>query len=502
MKNQDNRPGEDVELHQQAGAIAQNNPIQSPEDLKDLSPDELRRMLYELRMSEQSYRSQFTNNAAVMLLIDYTDGSIIDANKVAQQFYGYPREQLLAMRITDINTQPAPETQRNWMSVRPDHGRRFEFQHRLADGSLRYVEVSSSQVLFGERRVLHSIITDITERKRAEKALLESEERYQRITNAITDYIYTVRVVDGRSVETTHGPGCLVVTGYQADEFANDPFLWLRMVAVEDRSKVEEQARRILIDEDPSPIEHRIILKNGTVRWVRNTFIPHRDENGVLLAYDGLIHDITERKQAEEVLQSASRYARNLIETSLDPLVMISTEGKITDVNAATEKITGLSRERLIGTDFVNYFTEPEMARTGYLKVFELGQVTDYPLAVRHDSGTITDVLYNASVYRDEQGEVLGVFAAARDITKRKRAEEALRQALDQIKTLRGIVPICMICKKIRDDQGYWSQVEVYVHNHTEAEFSHGLCPECSKKIYPDLEEDDGFGPQSMEGTQ
>ncbi len=139
-----------------------------------------------------------------------------------------------------------------------------------------------------------------------------------------------------------------------------------------------------------------------------------------------LADDITQRKLAEKALREASEYSRKLIETSLDALVTISAEGKITDVNAATEKITGLSREMLIGSDFSDYFTEPDKARSGYLKVFEDGQVIDYPLAVRHASGKVADVLYNASVYRNEQGEVIGVFAAARDITQRKQTEREL----------------------------------------------------------------------------
>jgi PAS domain S-box-containing protein len=132
--------------------------------------------------------------------------------------------------------------------------------------------------------------------------------------------------------------------------------------------------------------------------------------------------------QDEEQLRAASLYTRSLIEASLDPLVTINAKGKITDVNKATEEITGNSRSELIGTDFSDYFTEPDKAREGYQQVFAKGFVTDYPLALRHRIGHVTDVLYNASVYRNKAGEVLGVFAAARDVTERKQAETALRE--------------------------------------------------------------------------
>lgn len=139
--------------------------------------------------------------------------------------------------------------------------------------------------------------------------------------------------------------------------------------------------------------------------------------------------DMVERKRAEEKLRSVSIYTRTLIESSLDPLVTIRVDGKITDVNEASAKVTGIAREGLIGTDFSGYFTDPEKARTVYLKVFSEGIVRDYPLAIRHVSGAITDVLYNASIYRDELGEVKGVFASARDVTDRNRAIAALEQA-------------------------------------------------------------------------
>ena len=146
------------------------------------------------------------------------------------------------------------------------------------------------------------------------------------------------------------------------------------------------------------------------------------------------LHWISPTESAGRCSRAASLYVRSLIEASLDPLVTISSEGKITDANTATEQVTGCSRDELIDSDFSDYFTEPDKARKGYQQVFADGFVRDYPLAIRHQSGKITDVLYNATVYRNEAGEIQGIFAAARDITDRKRAEEALRRSHDELK--------------------------------------------------------------------
>src|ERR1035437_9871352 len=122
----------------------------------------------------------------------------------------------------------------------------------------------------------------------------------------------------------------------------------------------------------------------------------------------------------EAIRRQESRYARSLIEASLDPLITINTEGKITDMNEALEDITGRSREKLTGTDFFYYFTEPQKAREVYQKVFAKGSVADYPLTLRHKNGKLTDVLFNGSVYKDDKGNVLGVVIVARDVTTQK----------------------------------------------------------------------------------
>src|SRR5438874_6737299 len=131
--------------------------------------------------------------------------------------------------------------------------------------------------------------------------------------------------------------------------------------------------------------------KDGRLTDVLYNASVYKDARGNVLGVFAAARDVTVQKQA-------SQYARSLIEASLDPLVTISPEGKITDVNEGSVKVTGRSREELIGTDFSNYFTEPEKAREGYQQVFAKGSVTDYPLTIRHRNGQLTEVLYNASV--------------------------------------------------------------------------------------------------------
>lgn len=133
-----------------------------------------------------------------------------------------------------------------------------------------------------------------------------------------------------------------------------------------------------------------------------------------------------EEKEKRAAELRIANYARGIIEASLDPLVTINTEGKITDVNVATVKITGITREKLKGTNFFSYFTEPQKGREVYQEVFAKGSVIDFPLTLCHKSGKLTDVLFNGSVYKDDKGDVLGVVIVARDVTDQKRIESEL----------------------------------------------------------------------------
>ncbi len=168
--------------------------------------------------------------------------------------------------------------------------------------------------------------------------------------------------------------------------------------------------------------------------------------NGKAAGVFSVSRDLSKERALQRRMGSASRYARSLIEACLDPLVTISPEGKIMDVNRATELATGHKRETLVGSDFSNYFTDQEKAREGYLQVFSRGYINDFPLTLRHAAGTEIDVLYNASVYHDDEGSLAGVFASARDVTQLKRSQRELELANHEVNLLSEMNGLLQSC--------------------------------------------------------
>lgn len=145
-----------------------------------------------------------------------------------------------------------------------------------------------------------------TELIKVEEAVRKSEERYRELLASITDYIYSVRLQNGVVVETSHGRGCLAVTGYAPNEYQSDPDLWHRMVHPDDRQAVVANAAGMELGNVPPTIEHRIFHRDGSIRWVHNQRVPHYSPDGVLAGYDGLVSDVTSRKEAEEKLTLAN----------------------------------------------------------------------------------------------------------------------------------------------------------------------------------------------------
>ncbi|MFA6314612.1 MAG: PAS domain S-box protein [Sterolibacterium sp.] len=254
--------------------------------------------------------------------------------------------------------------------------------------------------------------------------LAREEEKF----HTVADYTYDWEYWEGPAHEILFmSPSCERVTGFAPSEFFADPELLYRIIHPDDLHLMAAH-RHDIAHADEGGMDFRIVRRDGEIRWIAHGCRSVTGRDGRFMGRRASNRDVTERKQAEHEVRLAYAYNRSLIEASVDPLVTIGPDGKITDVNAATEAVTGYARERLIGTEFSDYFSDPERARSGYHRVFRDGSVRDYELELRHREGHLTPVLYNAAIYRDDSGKEIGVFAAARDISERKQAEAEVRQ--------------------------------------------------------------------------
>jgi len=273
----------------------------------------------------------------------------------------------------------------------------------------------------GSRMILEMGI-DITEQKRAQESLRSAAIYARSLIEVSLDPLVTISS-EGKITDVNETS--IKVTGVPREQLIGTDFSDYFTEPDKAREGYRLVFTRGFVTDYPLTIRH----KNGHLTDVLYNASVYKDIHGKVIGVFAAAHDVTFQKQA-------SQYARSLIESSPDPLVTISASGKITDVNEATIKVTGVPREQLIGTDFSDYFTEPDKAREGYRLVFTRGFVTDYPLTIRHKNGHLTDVLYNASVYKDIHGKVIGVFAAARDVTVLKQAEAELRRHRDNLNAL------------------------------------------------------------------
>jgi len=382
------------------------------------------------------------NNALLSSLVESSDDAIISKsldgtitswNKAAETMFGYSANEIIGKPISLLVPKEGQEEFASLMEkIKQDQRiKHFETERIRKDGSIINVSVTLSPIKSRDGKIigLSKIVRNISERRK-------NEEERIKLASIVESSDDAILAMDLNGKIVSWNRGAVKMFGYEEKELMGKS---VQIIYPSERT--DELIEIIHRLKSGSRIEHfetERKRKDGVTIDVSLSISPIKNKKGEIIEIAKIIRDISGQKRT-------SAYARSLIEASLDPLVTISLDGKITDVNEATVKVTGTYREELIGSDFSNYFTEPQKAREGYERVFKEGFVTDYPLTIHHSSGTTTDVLYNASVYKNDKGKVLGAFAAARNATRVRQKDEFSTMLTHELKT--PLAPIIGYCK-------------------------------------------------------
>ncbi|WP_246590861.1 PAS domain S-box protein [Georgfuchsia toluolica] len=405
-----------------------------------------------LELQKDQYLRFFTLSTEAMCIAD-PFGCFKQVNPALVLLTGYSEGELVTKPFLDFvhpdDRQRTADEMKRQVAVRPSLN--FENRYVCKDGSV--ILLSWTAYFDKSDGFTYATARDITESRKLEEAIAANEKEFQLLAEAMPQIVWVTRA-DGWN--TYINQQWVEYTGLTlAESYGHG---WNKPFHPDDRQRAWDAWQNAVNSNGIYSLDCRLRRADGVYRWWLIRGVPVLDEHGKTYKWFGTCTDIDDIKQAENELRNVTSYTRSLIEASLDPLVTISPEGKITDVNRMTEEVTGIARTELIGTDFADYFTEPEQARAGYKMVLAQGYVRDYPLTIHNRSGRTTDVLYNAVVYRSETGVLKGVFAAARDITERKLAQAALQQSEKDLKEAQRLAKIGSWNWDMATDTITWSE--------------------------------------------
>jgi PAS domain S-box-containing protein len=463
-----------------------------------------------LRKSEARFR-QFVEQVPLPLCFVNKEGVLIYFNDRFVKMFGYTHGDVPTLREWWKLAYPDEEYRRRvidtWNAavkkaadiagdIEP-----MEYNVTCNDGTVRNVVISGITM---EDSYLATFI-DITGRKRAEEALKRSEGRLSGIIEFFPDAILAVDlegkiIAWNKAIEEMTGVPAATMLGKGDYEYAVPLYGERRPMLVDFLFLWDDDIAKkysfIKKDGDTLYTETDMPFVRGRNRTLWAKASPLRNERGDVVGAIESIRDITERKRAEVDLRAAKDYIENLIRSANVLIVGLDADSNVTLLNEAGEKMTGYKADEIVGKNWFEVVVPKELYPQVWDEFNQLknaGAVTDtFENPIRTKSGEERIISWKNSTLKQD-GKFIGTISFGMDITDRKRAQEErekliveLRGALNKVKTLSGLLPICASCKKIRNDKGYWEQIEVYIRDHSEAAFSHGICPDCAKRLYPE----------------
>ena len=410
-----------------------------------LRGSERTQLLAEVVASEERWRSA----------LDAAGDGVWDWNTQTDILYRSPRWKAMlgyagneiGDQLSDWESRVHPEDHSGAMAILERHlaGETpvYQSEHRVRckDGNYKWILARGRVVSRSpEGRPLRVIGThqDLSAQKQIEIARQESERRYRQLLASITNYVYSVELVDGQPHSTTHSPGCLAVTGYTAAEYAANPLLWIEMVPLAEQAAVVAHSAAALRGELTDPLEHRIRHKDGAIRWVRSTLVPRHNVEGKLIAFDGLVQDITERKQTDDALRESEARYRLVADNTGDVIWLFDfVANHFTFVSPSVVKLTGYTvdeslRLGLQDTMPVTSVAEATARLATRLEALAAGdesaRTRTFGLQLRRKDGSVVNTELVTTLITDTDGRVTHLQGTTRDITARKQSEDELRR--------------------------------------------------------------------------
>jgi PAS domain S-box-containing protein len=418
-----------------------------------------------LRQAEEKFRTIFDNTSDGIFLLNLETRRFAMCNRSCLQMLGYTEEEFMKLSIADLH----PEADLPFINTQIEEflkgGKpiRHDIRFKRKDGSILFVDLSPDLIRLDGTRYVVVALKDITERKRMEEALAESEKKYRSLVENIPDVTWTTDQ-EGRTLFISSN--VLNVYGYSAEEIYAGADTWLGNVHPDDRPRIEKAFGELFTRKAPYDVEYRIRRKDGNWIWLHDRSVSTYEEDGQWYA-DGVFSEITERKRMEEDLrryaehleelvaartgelqESEARY-RSLYHTIADGVFVMGADGQIQDVNDSACAQLGYTREELVGVPVSAISVQPD---------FNLGEILDrlraagslaYETAHRRKDGGIVPVELSVTLieYRGRPA-ILGV---ARDITARKRAEESLRKSEEKFAKAFRCSPVAIAVTRLSD---------------------------------------------------
>jgi PAS domain S-box-containing protein len=450
-----------------------------------------------LRASENRFRSLFDSSRDAVMTLEPPAWKFTSGNPATVAMFGARNaENFVTFGPWELSPEQQPdgrasvEKAREMIETAMREGSHFfEWTHQRITGQVFPATVLLSRMETSGKVFLQATVRDITEHQQAEAALRQSEARYRAVADSANDAIITA---DEFGNVVGWNQGAERIFGYAGAEILGQPLT--RLIPHGYRDPGAEGMHRAEAGGVPPVISKTVesegMRKDGSAFPLELSLADWQTDAGRF--YTRIIRDITERKRTEDKLRQLSR----AVEQSPVSIVITDPAGDIEYANPKFGEVTGYTLAEVLGKN-PRFLKSGDLGPEGYRQLWQTitgGKEWRGEFHNKKKNGELYWESASLSPIRDLAGRITHYVAVKEDITARKQTEaervqliQELQAALTNVKSLSGLLPICAGCKQIRDDKGYWSQVESYIQRHSEATFTHGLCPDCIKKYYPEL---------------